>query len=232
MRVKKSTIITAARVILFCVLTMAFYGCGNEQPPERHIEIIEKQKIEDTAVQQPNASSDDEEMVHPPLVCRMTYYDQQILRASLFEGQYRYMPIGLRLFERTDELFSNGASEVFAHISTRHGYTYFDFTGEGKASVVAFAVSVRYDEGTDVSVRDTVVIAEVDGALHYAWLHVNEVWPRIVAPITHWDGDQTNYQGTPALLVVVGDLVANDHIFILTFEEGELKIRWLNRDLY
>jgi len=165
------------------------------------------------------------------VTCSIDEYDLEevnslSIRATIFDEPYSYSPIGLRQIEDLEIEVYSQVHEEFV-LSTIHGFTYFDFTGGGINSPVIFANATRIYENPDDNSREDVVIAVIDGEIYHVWINMREAFPKIVAPFTFWDGDYNNFEGTSALMVVVSDLAAFNHIFLLTFEGNYLEIYWM-----
>jgi len=153
-------------------------------------------------------------------------------RAAVFEHPYSSLQLGLWPIEEMDTYHFNTIRQQFGFSNVR-GFTYFDFFGASEPSLVLFAESgyLRYGH-PDMNIRDGIVIAEVNGELHYSWLDVGEFWPRIVAPFTygHWCIDHMFY--IPALLVVGTNVAGYESIFMITFQENDLQVNWWHPNNY
>ena len=136
----------------------------------------------------------------------------------VFEYIAHTPPLGLRPEIGYDERFY----EIFG---ARHGYTYFDFIGDGTYSLVAFRNGPNPLGGPSFSIGwDSAVYAKIDGEWQQVWFFSTQLALDLVMP----GSIAYNYRDTPVLLVVgrdVGDII---HIRLVMLKEGELRVFNIN----
>jgi len=118
--------------------------------------------------------------------------------------------LGLWPIDLDDEAFSE-----FGWI--RHGYTYFDFIGDGTLSKVIFSNESNLVDGPDFAIgMDTQVHVEIDGEWHSEWFFSTELVLTMVAPYM--------YNGIRTLLVVGYDVGFNYSAHLVVIRGGELEV--------
>jgi len=120
--------------------------------------------------------------------------------------------------------------EKFGEIIINH-LVLFDFFGEGEYSIVIFG---SYQEATEDSfdaMKNAAVFALINGEPHRVVLGFGEVMPTAVVPVTFWDGEGSDFDNRPALLLVDRDIVGNDWASLVIFDGNHLQIQRLRPEI-
>lgn|GEM_PF-5973449 len=98
--------------------------------------------------------------------------------------------------------------------------------GNGEPSLVVFATDVNLMEYEDLRFRDFGVFAVIDGELRHVWFWISEAWPQLVFP--YMGLANNDWQDlSPSLLVVISDPGSLHSTWLVTYEDGELKVSWM-----